>query len=135
MESFASLISSSCSLTTGLAGSINNDATSSFCRSSQTTKLVWRSIITQNLNNAIRKSCEDCVINSLWKESSHLSEAGYPLHVEVSFAEGLTKKYRHADQGRRSNTDVARKRIAGVPHLHKISQNIKKGWRHGLMCR
>ncbi|KAH6930812.1 hypothetical protein HPB50_019690 [Hyalomma asiaticum] len=35
-------------------------------------------------------------MDSLWKQSSHLSEAGYPLHVRVSVAEGLIKKYRHA---------------------------------------
>lgn len=82
--------------------------------------------------NALTKSCEHMLQESLALQNRRLSDTGYPEPLVVSVAEGLLQKMRAVRQSQKKDvagSDVRRK-IAVIPYIHQTSHNLKKIGKH-----
>ena len=85
-------------------------------------KLVKRSVACFCVKNAVSKSCAHLMIEAVQLQSERLSQAGYPMHLQVSVAEGLLKKLVRPPQARPSNT----KKKVVIPYIRKVAHNLKR---------
>lgn len=89
-------------------------------------KLVKRGIAKSCFMNALRKSCVHKITESFVEQSSRLTSAGYPDHVQVSVAEGLLRELKAKGTDNAVPPVTARQAFAVVPYMHKIAHNLKK---------
>src|SRR5690606_1671400 len=87
-------------------------------------KTVKNGVLLSLLQNALSKSCEHCVHESIWRQIFRFLDAGYAYEHVSSAVQGTLDSF--ITESRIVKEEKQRMVFCSIPYAHRVSHGLKK---------